>query len=143
VNSVGEGLRAEKDTKGGYIVAAIIRKKSFSSFFSDNVVKSSPSLPLPLSLSLSLSRLSRQKYAKPLARCQSKRLAFRTLNWTKPQPSLARARHSASVAICRKKNMNHFSQKARECVQVEDSMRGKGKKELSTWSHSKILDEGA
>lgn len=58
-----------------------------------------PSLSLPPPLSL----LSRQKYAKPLARCQSKRLAFRTLNWTKPQPSLARARHSVSVAICRKK----------------------------------------
>lgn len=36
-----------------------------------------------------------------------------------------------------KKNMNYFSQKARGCVWVEDSTWGRGKKELSTWSHSK------
>jgi len=73
VNSVGEGLRAEKDTKGGYIVAAIIRKKSFSSFFSDNVVKSSPSLPLPLSLSLSLSLASPDRNMRSRSRVASRK----------------------------------------------------------------------
>lgn len=68
----------------------------------------------------------------------------RTLNWTKPQPSLVRARHS--VAICRKKKDIYESLLVVNggCVQVKNITRtspGKGEKNYQHSQRAKFWDK--
>lgn len=87
--------------------------------FSSDAVKLSPSLSFSLS--------SPDKNMRSRSRAASRKA--RTLNWTKPQPSLARARHSASVAICRKKiwiTSHRNGGGAYEWRTVREGQKGKG-----------------
>jgi len=152
-NAGGEGdLRGGRGAEGR---AQVVPRRQSSARRVFPLFQRRVSLPPSLSLSLFLSRSLSFSLDSPDRNMRSRSRAAgrkaRTLNWTKPQPSLARATHSASVAICQKKKKKRKKKekgrrKKYESLLAESGsarVRGQcagqgGEKERSTRSKSEI-----